>query len=313
MSADSRSVVIVTGAGSGIGRAIAQSLATSGHTVYSGMRDLEGRSAARVTAARAFAAEHGVTLLPLELDVTSEVSARSAVDQVLAEQGRLDVVVNNAGMLMVGPGEAFTPEQFQRILDLNAVSWLRVNRAALPTMRRQGSGTLVYVGSTTAHVIEPFMATYIASKAAGEAFAESLGFEVTGFGIETVIVVPGAFTQGTEHFAHSESPATTTVMGQYADIAARTATMPARLEAIDRAQDGGPADVDSIGTAVAEVLALPRGTRPRRVVVDAQRKGVDEIAAAADARQEAFFRQLGIDDLIRVPAAQQKERNESHA
>jgi NAD(P)-dependent dehydrogenase (short-subunit alcohol dehydrogenase family) len=96
-------------------------------------------------------------------------SCRAAVDHILAEQGRVDVVVNNAGMLMIGMTEAFAPEQVAQIFDTNAISWLRVNRAALPAMRRRGRGVLVYISSTTAHIFEPFMRPYIASKAAGEA------------------------------------------------------------------------------------------------------------------------------------------------
>jgi len=82
--------------------------------------------------------------------------------------GRVDVVVNNAGMLMIGMTEAFAPEQVAQIFDTNAISCLRVNRAALPAMRRQGRGVLVYISSTTAHIFEPFMGPYVASKAAGE-------------------------------------------------------------------------------------------------------------------------------------------------
>lgn len=296
-------VVIVTGAGSGIGRAVAEKLALAGHIVYAGMRDLASRSADRAAAARQFGAEHGVTVLPLDLDVLSDTGCRAAVDQVLHEQGRIDVLVNNAGMLMSGVAEAFTPEQFLQILDTNAVSWLRMNRAVLPVMRRAGAGTLFYISSTTAHVVEPFMAAYVASKAAGEAFAESIGFEVTRFGVETVIVVPGAFTAGTEHFSHSNPPAEPAVAAQYGDIAAVVADLPERLAAIDIARQGHGADVDSVGDAVVDTLALPRGSRPRRVVVDAQQKGVEEIVALAAARQREFFGALGIETLIDLPAA----------
>jgi NAD(P)-dependent dehydrogenase (short-subunit alcohol dehydrogenase family) len=83
--------------------------------------------------------------------------------------GRVDVVVNNAGMLMIGMTEAFAPEQVAQIFDTNAISCLRVNRAALPAMRRRGRGVLVYISSKTAHIFEPFMGPYVASNAAGEA------------------------------------------------------------------------------------------------------------------------------------------------
>ena len=211
------------------------------------------------------------------------------------------MVVNNAGMLMSGVAEAFTPEQFLKILDTNAVSWLRMARAVLPVMRRQGAGTLVYVSSTTAHIVEPFMATYIASKAAGEAFAESIGFEVTQFGIDTVIVVPGAFTQGTQHFVHTTGPAEPAVTAQYGNLPTVVAQIPQRLAAIDVAQQGHNADVGSVGDALVEVLDRPRGSRPRRVIVDAQRKGVDDVDAIRTERQRTFFTALGIDYLLDLP------------
>jgi len=301
-SSTAAQVIVVTGAGSGLGQAVAEKLALAGHIVYAGIRGIATRSAERAAAVDAFAAAHDVVLRPLELDVLSDTGCRVAIDQVLAEQGRLDVVVNNAGMLMAGVAEAFTPDQFLRILDTNVVSWLRMNRAVLPVMRRQHAGTLVYISSTTAHIVEPFMATYIASKAAGEAFAESIGFEVTGFGIDTVIIVPGAFTQGTQHFAHSAAPGEPAVVAQYGDLAAMVGQIPARLEAIDIAHQGHVADVGSVGDALAAVLRRPRGTRPRRVIVDAQHKGVEDIDAVTTDRQRAFFTALGIENLIDLPA-----------
>src|SRR3546814_6669629 len=107
-------------------------------------------------------------------------------------------------MHMTGITEAFDPDQLQRICDTNASSWLRVNRAVLPVMRRRGHGTLVYTGSTTAHIPEPFLRPYAAAKAAGDVLAEVIGMEVRAFGIDTIIIVPGAFTAGTEHFVHAE-------------------------------------------------------------------------------------------------------------
>ncbi len=297
-----RQVILVTGAGSGIGRAVAQVLARAGHCVYATMRLAGEQGAARGEEARQFAAREGVDLRVVELDVLSEPSCRAAVDVVLAEQGRLDVVVNNAGMLMVGMTEAFAPEQVARILDTNAISWLRVNRAALPAMRRQGRGVLVYISSTTAHIFEPFMGPYVASKVAGEALAEVMGFEVSRFGIESVIVVPGAFTSGTEHFAHANTPDFGAVVAQYGDLPQVFDTLGSRLQAIDAAHGGTP-DVSVVGDAVRDVLALPHGQRPARIVVDSQHKGVEELVALHRAKQADFFAQLGIADLMTLPAA----------
>ncbi len=294
-----RKIVLVTGAGSGIGRAVARVLARAGHCVYASMRLHVDHCAERAIELRHLAARDGVDLRIIELDVLSEVSCRSAVDQVLAEQGRIDVVVNNAGMLMVGMTEAFAPEQLMQIFDTNAISWLRVNRAVLPAMRRQGSGVLVYISSTTAHIFEPFMGPYVASKVAGEALAEVMSFEVSRFGIESVIVVPGAFTSGTEHFAHAHSPRDGAVAAQYGDLPKVVETLGPRLEAIDTA-NGGALDVAAVGEVIRIVLDLPHGTRPARVVVDSQNKGVEELNALHRAKQAALLKQLGLDNLMTV-------------
>ena len=293
-------VVLVTGAGSGIGRAVAEVLARAGHCVYAGMRRASDHGAVRADELRQLAEREGIGLRAVEMDVLSEASCRAAIDQILAEQGRIDVVVNNAGMLMVGITEAFAPEQLAQIFETNATSWLRVNRAALPAMRRQGRGVLVYVSSTTARLFEPFMGPYVASKAAGEALAEVMGFEASRFGIESVIVVPGAFTSGTEHFAHAQPPAHAAVVAQYGDLPEVTGQMGPRLQAIDAA-NGGAMGVSAVGEAVRGVLDLPHGERPARIVVDSQNKGMEELNALHRAKQAAFFERLGIEDLMAIP------------
>ncbi|KQQ32848.1 Short chain oxidoreductase [Rhizobium sp. Leaf306] len=294
----SQKVIVVTGAGSGIGRAIAETLAIAGHIVYASMRSLKERNQERVEQMSLFAAEKQVDLRALELDVLSEESIRAAFDQVLLETGRLDVVVNNAGMLMVGIAEAFTPAQMARILDTNAISWLRVNRAALPIMRRQKEGILVYVGSTTSRIHEPFIGPYIASKAAGEALAEAMRFEAAPFGIESVIVVPGAFTSGTEHFADAHGPESLAVVSQYGELPDRLGGLGTALEVLD-AEKGLGLTVESVGKAVKGVLDLPFGEKPFRISIDPQGKGTDEIEALIGARQLSFFEGLGIADLMK--------------
>lgn len=293
-------VMLVTGAGSGIGRAIAVSLARAGHRVYASMRDVQRKNRERASALLQLAEAEGLALDVLELDVLSEVGCQAAVNHILAERGRLDGVVNNAGMLMTGLTEAFSIEQVARIIDTNALSWLRVNRAALPAMRRQGSGLLLYVGSTTARLHEPFLGPYIASKVAGDALAEVLGMEVRPAGIESVILVPGAFTAGTEHFAHAAGPAYPAIEQQYRDLPGRATTLGERLNAID-ARHGGALDVMAVGRAAVEVVAITRGLRPSRMVVDGQQKVTEEIDAVAHEKQVAFLAQMGLRDLAPPP------------
>ncbi|WP_439575039.1 SDR family oxidoreductase [Phreatobacter sp.] len=292
----SKQVVLVTGAGSGIGNAIATVLARAGHIVYASLRLARPEADSRANAIRDLAATENLDIRVVDLDVLSETSCRAAVDQIMADQGRLDVVVNNAGMLMTGVTEAFDPEQVQRIFDTNATSWLRVNRAVLPLMRRQGHGTLAYISSTTAHISEPFLGPYAAAKAAGEVLAEVMGMEARPFGIDTIIIIPGAFTTGTEHFTHANTPAFPAVVAQYGDLPARAETLGNRLQSIDDA-NGGSLDVASVGEALRDAIAHPVGQRPYRIVVDAQKKGIEEILTVRDARQTALLEAFSLSDL----------------
>jgi len=292
--------VLVTGAGSGIGRAIALALGRAGHRVIASMRDIRGKNQDRANALAEVAREEDIALQVMELDVLSEVGCRAAVDQIVATHAGLDAVVNNAGMLMQGLTEAFSVEQVARIIDTNALSWLRVNRAALPVMRRQGHGLLMYVGSTTSRIHEPFLGPYVASKVAGDALAEIMGMEVRPAGIESVILVPGAFTTGTAHFAHAQSPEYFAIEQQYGELASRMAGLGERLAAIDAA-NGGALDVSAVGEAACRVLATPRGQRPSRVVIDGQRKGTSVLDAAHQERQATFLHAMGLDDLAPPP------------
>lgn len=103
-------IILITGASSGFGNLTARALAEAGHTVYASMRDTIGRNADKVAEAAAFAREKQVDLRTIELDVGSETSATDAVARIIAEHGRIDVVMHNAGHMMYGPTEAFTPE-----------------------------------------------------------------------------------------------------------------------------------------------------------------------------------------------------------
>ena len=127
-------VIVITGASSGFGALTALRLAEAGHTVYATMRETGGRNAKQVGAARKFAAEKNVDLRTTELDVSSQESADRAVQQVLGAAGRLDIIIHNAGHMVFGPAEAFTPEQLAEVYDANVLSTQRVNRAALPIL-----------------------------------------------------------------------------------------------------------------------------------------------------------------------------------
>jgi NADP-dependent 3-hydroxy acid dehydrogenase YdfG len=132
-----KNIIIITGASSGFGALAARALAMAGHTVYASMRETTGRNAAEVEAVKQFAKENNVDLRAIELDVASQESADQAIKAIVEKNGHLDVVIHNAGHMVFGPAEAFTPEQLVQVYDTNVLSTQRVNRAALPQLHRQ--------------------------------------------------------------------------------------------------------------------------------------------------------------------------------
>lgn len=288
--------VIVTGASSGFGAMTVRHLAAAGHTVYAGMRDLGGRNAAAAADARAHADDHGVALRPVEMDVSDQASVDAAVRTVLAESGRIDVVVHNAGHMVLGPTEAFTPDQLAAVYDTNTISTQRVNRAVLPHLRSQRDGLVVWVGSTsTRGGTPPFLAPYFAAKAAMDSLAVSYAAELARFGVDTSIVVPGSFTSGTQHFAHAghaEDEGTATAYdAEYAGLLDQVAATLADLAPDD-------ADPEEVARAIARVVDLPKGRRPFRVHVDPADDGAEVVNAVGDRVRTEFYRRVGLADLL---------------
>ncbi|HEY2660549.1 MAG TPA: SDR family oxidoreductase [Caulobacteraceae bacterium] len=293
----SKQVILVTGASSGFGLMTAQALAQAGHTVYASMRETVGRNAPQVAAIAALATEHNVDLRTVELDVQSDASAEAGVAAILAGAGRLDVIVHNAGHMVFGPAEAFTPDQFIQQYDVNVLGAQRVNRAALPHLRGQGKGLLVWVGSSsTRGGTPPFLAPYFAAKAAMDALAVSYSTELALWGVETTIMVPGAFTKGTNHFAHAGAPSDKGRVaeydeGPYAGIADRALKGLAGLEPAD-------ADPAEVACQIVRVVDAPFGKRPFRVHVDPSQDGAEVVNAVADRMRREMYRNIGLQDLL---------------
>ena len=293
----SKHVILVTGASSGFGLMTAQALARAGHTVYASMRETQGRNAPQVAAVAAWSAEHQADMRTVELDVQSDASALAGVAAVIADTGRLDVIVHNAGHMVFGPAEAFTPDQYIQQYDVNVLGAQRVNRAALPHLRAQGRGLLVWVGSSsTRGGTPPFLAPYFAAKAAMDALAVSYSTELALWGIETTIMVPGAFTKGTNHFAHAGVPADQARAaeydrGPYAGIADRALKGLAGLEPAD-------ADPAEVARQIVRVVGAPFGQRPFRVHVDPSQDGAEIVNAVADRMRREMYRNIGLEALL---------------
>jgi NAD(P)-dependent dehydrogenase (short-subunit alcohol dehydrogenase family) len=289
--------IVITGASSGFGAMTARALADAGHTVYAGMRDTDGHNAAAVADLKTYAGEHNAILRAVEMDVASQSSVDAAINHVLGEAGHLDVVVHNAGHMVLGPTEAFTVEQIADIYDVNVLSTQRVNRAVLPHLRAQRDGLVVWMGSSSSRGgTPPYLGPYFAAKAAEDALAVSYAAELARFGIDTTIMVPGAFTTGTNHYAHAGHPDDVAVEREYAQLyGGMMADIPAKQARLALPD----ADPTEVARQITRVVGLPKGQRPFRVHVDPMHDGAEEVFDLGDRIRTEFFERLGYADLLR--------------
>ena len=292
-----KQVIVVTGASSGFGALAARGLAEAGHTVYASMRETTGRNAAQVKVVEGYAIAHKADLRAIELDVASQESADSAVRKIVEENGRLDVIVHNAGHMVFGPAEAFTPEQFAELYDVNVLSTQRVNRAALPQLRKQGRGLLVWVSSSSvAGGTPPYLSPYFAAKAGMDALAVLYARELALWGIETSIIVPGAFTKGTNHFAHAGVPGDTARVAEYE--AGPYKGYGKRIQEAFAAIVPDDADVGTVAEAIVKVVDAPFGKRPFRVHIDPTKDGAEAAFGVIDRVRTEMLHRVRLDELL---------------
>lgn len=176
-------VAIVTGASSGIGSATARRLARAGYVVYGAARRVDRLAALESDGVR-----------PLPLDLTEDASMVAAIERVLAEAGRIDVLVNNAGYGSYGAVEDVPPEEARRQVEVNLFALARMTQLVLPTMRAQRSGRIVNITSMGGRFATPFGGWYHATKFAVEGLSDALRQEVAPFGVDVVVVEPGAIS-----------------------------------------------------------------------------------------------------------------------
>jgi NAD(P)-dependent dehydrogenase (short-subunit alcohol dehydrogenase family) len=284
---NSKQVVLITGASTGFGRLFTDTLARKGHTVFATMRDPGGRNAKNASEIRTLAEKDGLPIHVLELDVTNDASVARAVDAAVAKAGRIDVVINNAGYVVSGLAETVTTEQAQRIMDTNFLGSVRVNRAALPHMRRQHSGVLMHISSAAGRLTLPSMGFYCASKFALESLAEAYSYELAGQGIESVIVEPGQY----------ETPVFSNVVTGADE--ARTATYGAMKEVpakVKTALASSSANAQEVADAVLRIIETPAGEKKLRYFVSPQNFGVDEINALVKQVQDKALEAFGLTD-----------------
>ena len=281
--------ILITGASNGFGRDTAETLHNAGHTVYASMRDMQHKNRDAAEALRKL----GVRTV--ELDVTDDRSVQAGVEKVLAEAGKLDVLVNNAGIASAGVTEAFTSGQAQLVFDTNVIGLLRVTRAVLPAMRENADGLIINIGSILGRVTFPFLGIYGASKFAVEALTDSLRYEVSQLGVEVVEVQPSGYP--TNFFANIQNPADTEVTGSYGEVGeipdAMLKALMASFEGID-----GP-NPHEVAEAIGKLVDQAKGSRAVRTVVGAP-FGSDKVNEDLAPVQARAVEALGLSHLENV-------------
>lgn len=283
-------VVLVTGASSGFGKLIAETLARKSFQVFATMRNVQGKNAAAARELIEMAKRESAALHVLELDVTEDSSVERAVGEAVAKCGRIDVLVNNAGFGVTDLVETVTMAQAQRQFDVNVFGILRMNRAVLPHMKRQRSGLLLHVSSGAGRLVIPGMGLYCASKFAMEAVAEAYRYEVASQGIDSVVIEPGAYaTPITDKLEWGEDPGRKEGYGEIAKI-------PEKIVEMIRHSQANPQD---IADAVLRIIETPAGERAVRYRVGGGAGEVEAINEVCARAQEQLLKGFGIVETTR--------------
>jgi NAD(P)-dependent dehydrogenase (short-subunit alcohol dehydrogenase family) len=288
-------IVVVTGASSGFGKLTALELARRGHVVVATMRDVDGRNDPVRRELLEVTKAGGHALQVLEMDVADAASVNSAIDQVIKQHGKIDVLINNAGTMAVGVTEAYTVADIERQFAVNFFGAVRADRAVLPHMRAAGGGLLVHVTSLMGRVIVPFFGVYSASKFALEALAEAYRYELSGFGVDSVIVEPGPFPSNL--LPSSPEPSDRGVLASYGEVAA----IPGQIKA--HASDGddpaNPPRPQLVADAIARLVEAT-DRRPLRTIVmpEGLDFGVERLNAAVAPIQNDLLGAMGMSSMI---------------
>lgn len=285
----SKKVVLITGTNSGFGWLTANSVAALGHKVYATMRDTQGKNADKANALSQVA-----NITVLDVTLTDETSVKHAFDTVIAKEGTIDVLVNNAGVALFGVAESATTADVQRVFDVNVIAPWRLMKLALPFMRKQSEGLIINVSSGWGRFSPPFSAVYGASKFALEGLSEGLHYEVRPLAVDVAIIQPGAFP--TEMSQKIQAGSDTSVVDDYKLIAEVPEKM---FNALSQMFETVKPDPQNIADAVVKLINLPKGQRPLRTVVDPSTGEI--VKTANEAVQVEYDRVLtafGMKDLL---------------
>lgn len=286
------SKILITGANGGFGALTVKTLLNQGHSVVATMRNTDSKN-------KAIADE--LTLLGakiVNIDVSNDESVNSGVAKAIELLGGLDVVINNAGVGVLGIQEQFNTDDFKRLFDVNVFGVQRVNRAALPHIRNQGSGLLIQISSLLGRIALPFYGPYQATKWAVEALAENYRVELSGFGVDSCIVEPGGYP--TSFMNNLMLPSDKSQNGSYGGMVGAPKQM---FESFEQALANNPAqNPQNVADAIANLINTPAGKRPMRTIVDNMGMGthIEPYNNQLAQIHEGLYNAFGIGEMLKL-------------
>lgn len=286
------SKVIITGANGGFGALTVKTLLKEGHEVVATMRNPRSKNEAAAEELSALGANI------VTLDVTDDRSVNDGIKKGIELLEGLDVVINNAGIGVLGIQEQFTIDDFKKLFDVNVFGVQRVNRAALPFLRKQESGLLIHISSLLGRITFPFYGPYNASKWAVEALAENYRIELSGFGVDSCLVEPGGYPTG--FFDSLLKPSDRTQDGSYGDMVHAPKQA---FENFEGALANNPAqNPQHVADAISNLISTPAGSRPARTVVDKMGMGdhIDPYNHQLAQIHEGLFNAFGMGDMLKL-------------
>ena len=285
----SKKIVLITGTNSGFGWLTAKSAAASGHTVYATMRDISGKNADKAKELSEIENIHVV-----EVTLTEEASVKNAVESIIAKEGKIDVLVNNAGFTINGVAESFTVGDVEEMFDVNVFAPWRLIKLVLPVMRQQSEGLIINISSGFGTFSSPFSTVYAASKFGLEGLSEGLHYEVRPLGVDVALVQPGAFP--TDISSKNRFGSDLSVADGYSAIAEYPNKM---MAAIGGMMETIKPDPQEVADAVIGLINTPKGQRPLRTVVDrATGKYVEAANKAVEIEYAKAITAFGMEGLL---------------
>ena len=281
--------IIITGSSSGFGLKAAKDFADKGYKVFATMRNPDGKNAGK----KAELEGHSTHITVVDMDVTDDASVQQAIGGIIATEGKVDILINNAGIMFLGITEAFSVDQAHEQMDANYYSAIRTTQAVLPAMRKTGSGLIINCSSAVGRISPPFFGTYTATKHALEGYTQALRYEVAPFGVDIAIVEPGPF--GTGLLASGRPPALGDVLASYGELAGVPVAMGAQFAQM-LSSEGAP-DPQWVVDAYLALAEMPAGKRPMRTAVGIT-WGVDEINRLTQPIQDNMLKALQLEGVL---------------